>query len=259
MQPLLIAAGFSAILAMMINFLGGGGVFMFGFIMSFVILAPCLVIGFAKEEREAKAAAASLAAARAEADRKKSAWENAVNGVQRELTAQGVNTNLVLKSYGVAGVICIDEVKCLLGLASIADSKAPDVAVVRASDVLSSEVVVDNGTTRTTSTSTATAKTATGNMLVRGVVGNVAFGPLGGVAGAVTAKKTTTEHGEARTTEFVRRVELRLQLRNPRFPQFVVEFARDVAKDSDQFDRALAMARQWRASVEAMRATTPSV
>lgn len=67
------------------------------------------------------------------------------------------------------------------------------------SDILGYSLV-DDATSETITTSTGTAKTSTGSMLGRAVVGGVLTGGLGAVAGAVTAKKNISDNATSQTT-----------------------------------------------------------
>lgn len=67
------------------------------------------------------------------------------------------------------------------------------------SDILGYSLV-DDATSETITTSTGTAKTSTGNMLGRAVVGGVLTGGLGAVAGAATAKKNISDNATSKTT-----------------------------------------------------------
>ena len=67
------------------------------------------------------------------------------------------------------------------------------------SDILDYSLV-DDATSETITTSTGTAKTSTGNMLGRAVVGGVLTGGLGAVAGAATAKKNISDNATSKTT-----------------------------------------------------------
>lgn len=67
------------------------------------------------------------------------------------------------------------------------------------SDILGYSLV-DDATSETITTSTGTAKTSTGSMLGRAVVGGVLTGGLGVVAGAATAKKNISDNATSQTT-----------------------------------------------------------
>ena len=67
------------------------------------------------------------------------------------------------------------------------------------SDILGYSLV-DDATSETITTSTGTAKTSTGSMLGRAVVGEVLTGGLGAVAGAATAKKNISDNATSQTT-----------------------------------------------------------
>lgn len=67
------------------------------------------------------------------------------------------------------------------------------------SDILGYSLV-DDATSKTITTSTGTAKTSTGSMLGRAVVGGVLTGGLGAVAGAATAKKNISDNATSQTT-----------------------------------------------------------
>lgn len=67
------------------------------------------------------------------------------------------------------------------------------------SDILGYSLV-DDATSETITTSTGAAKTSTGNMIGRAVVGGVLTGGLGAVAGAATAKKNISENATSQTT-----------------------------------------------------------
>ena len=67
------------------------------------------------------------------------------------------------------------------------------------SDILGCSLV-DDATSETITTSAGTAKTSTGSMLGRAVVGGVLTGGLGAVAGAATAKKNISDNATSQTT-----------------------------------------------------------
>ena len=67
------------------------------------------------------------------------------------------------------------------------------------SDILGYSLV-DDATDETITTSTGTAKTSTGSMLGRAVVGGMLTGGLGAVAGAATAKKSIFNDATSQTT-----------------------------------------------------------
>lgn len=66
------------------------------------------------------------------------------------------------------------------------------------SDILGYSLV-DDATSETITISTGTAKTSTGSMLGRAVVGGVLTGGLGAVAGAATAKKNISDNATSQT------------------------------------------------------------
>ena len=59
--------------------------------------------------------------------------------------------------------------------------------------------LIDDATSETITTSTGKAKTSTGNMIGRAVVGGVLTGGIGAVAGAVTAQKKISTDATSRT------------------------------------------------------------
>ena len=67
------------------------------------------------------------------------------------------------------------------------------------SDILGYSLV-DDATSETITTSVGTAKTSTGSMIGRAVVGGVLTGGLGAVAGAATAKKNISDNATSQTT-----------------------------------------------------------
>ena len=67
------------------------------------------------------------------------------------------------------------------------------------SDILGFSLV-DDATSETITTSTGDAKTSTGSMIGRAVVGGVLTGGLGAVAGAATAKKNIVTNATSQTT-----------------------------------------------------------
>lgn len=67
------------------------------------------------------------------------------------------------------------------------------------SDILGFSLV-DDATSETITTSTGEAKTSTGSMLGRAVVGGVLTGGLGAVAGAATARKNIATNATSQTT-----------------------------------------------------------
>ncbi len=67
------------------------------------------------------------------------------------------------------------------------------------SDILGFSLV-DDATSETITTSTGDAKTSTGSMIGRAVVGGVLTGGLGAVAGAATAKKNIATNATSQTT-----------------------------------------------------------
>lgn len=69
----------------------------------------------------------------------------------------------------------------------------------RFSDILGYSLV-DDATNETITTSMGTAKTSTGSMIGRAVVGGVLTGGLGAVAGAATAKKSISNNATSQTT-----------------------------------------------------------
>lgn len=96
------------------------------------------------------------------------------------------------------------------------------------SDILGYSLV-DDATSETITTSTGTAKTSTGNMLGRAVVGGVLTGGLGAVVGAATAKKDISDNATSQTTT-THKYTLYINVNNLQEPTIVLYIGNDASK-----------------------------
>ena len=134
------------------------------------------------------------------------------------------------------------------------------IRLYRAADILNAEVV-EEGYTKTESTTRAVTdtktKTSGTSMVGRAVVGGVLFGPVGAVVGGATAKKvnkgTTKEVTQQVTTEVVRSVVLKIIVNDTSNPLLVVQFMQyETERGSSIHTTALNKANHWQALLKVL-------
>ena len=96
------------------------------------------------------------------------------------------------------------------------------------SDILG-YALVDDATSETITTSVGTAKTSTGSMIGRAVVGGVLTGGLGAVAGAATAKKNISDNATSQTTT-IHKYTLYINVNSIQEPTIALKIGNSVSK-----------------------------
>lgn len=153
-----------------------------------IILIYAIVRYMAKKEEEK-----IMQKKQAEEEIRKQEYEKTLADFSTKLGACTINENLSNNQYcdySISTRILVYEQSSVIIIMS---------KKYQFSDILGYSLV-DDATNETITTSTGAAKTSTGSMLGRAVVGGVLTGGLGAVAGAATAKKSIFNDTTSQTT-----------------------------------------------------------